>query len=125
MPWVIATMYESSKYGGTTGVNGPDFVYEGYFVPAASLGFSVFVFCCLALSCIVFLAIRRIKFGGELGGPKNSRIASCILLVCFWMIYIILSIVQTGMTKKQKEGLAFGMDLTRKYRNNKNNNCNF
>jgi len=100
MPWVIATMYESGKYNTPDGPNGADFKYEGYFVPAASLGFSVFVFCCLALLCIIFLLIRRWKFGGELGGPYRSRVASCVLLVSFWMIYIILSIVQTGMTKK-------------------------
>ena len=98
MPWVIATAIESAKYDGPNGHNGPDFKYEGLFVPAASLGFSVFVFCCLALLCIIFLFVRRLKIGGELGGPYNTRVASCVLLVCFWTIYIILSIVQTGMT---------------------------
>jgi hypothetical protein len=104
LPWVYATLMESGKYSGPNGVNAGNmiadndgkmipFVYEGYFVPAASLGFSVVVFCCLAGLCILFLLVRRIKIGGELGGSYNTRVASAVLLISFWVIYIVLSIV--------------------------------
>ena len=50
LPWVIASLYETTTEGGD-----PD----GYFVPAETLGFSVVVFVSCALICIVFLMIRR------------------------------------------------------------------
>lgn len=52
LPWVVATLFESSKYGDQ-----PD--YQGYFVPAESLGFNVIVFGVLAIICLSFLMMRR------------------------------------------------------------------
>lgn len=60
LPWAIATVYKIQKYG------------EDYAVPSNTLGFSVFLFLCTAVVCFIILAARRIAFGGELGGPKNS-----------------------------------------------------
>ena len=87
LPWVVATTYESIKYGAE-----PD--YEGYFVPAEALGFNVVVFCCLAVVCIVFLILRRKFLGGELGGPNPCRTISCIFLCSLWVIYVLMCILQ-------------------------------
>lgn len=63
LPWVIGAMYES---GTSKEIKGYD--TDKYFVPAASLGFSVSLFCVCAVLCIILLLVRRFKVGGELGG---------------------------------------------------------
>ena len=67
-----------------------------YFVFAGSLGFSVAVFCSVALACILFLVIRRKVVGGELGGSPVGRTGSCIFLCCLWGIYLLMSILQSS-----------------------------
>jgi len=86
LPWVLATAYESSKYGDRED-------YEGYFVPAAALGFNVIVFSSLAIICLIFLMFRRYWVGGELGGKGPLRHISCIFLISLWCIYIIMCIL--------------------------------
>lgn len=86
LPWVMATAYESSKYGANEN-------YAGYFVPAGSLGFNVAVFSCLAVICLVFLQIRRHTVGGELGGENPCRLMSAIFLISLWVLYILLCIL--------------------------------
>jgi len=80
LPWVIACSY----YGARS---------EIYFVPAGALGFSVFVFCTVAIVCIIFLLIRRKVVGGELGGSSMGRTFSCLFLCSLWGVYIIMSIL--------------------------------
>jgi solute carrier family 8 (sodium/calcium exchanger) len=63
----------------------------GFMVPAGSLGFSVGVFCGLAVACVAYLALRRKLYGGELGGPAASRPVGAVLLTFFWLVYIIVS----------------------------------
>ena len=86
LPWVVATTFESAKYGKE-----PDYV--GYFVPSTALGFNVVVFSCLAVVCIIFLMIRRKLVGGELGGSDGPRTASCIFLCSLWVVYVIMCIL--------------------------------
>jgi hypothetical protein len=86
LPWVVAVTYEHSKYGAE-----PDYV--GYFVPAGALGFNVVVCSCLAITCLIFLMIRRYTVGGELGGGNTGRTASCVFLVSLWVIYIVMCIL--------------------------------
>ena len=83
LPWVVATTFESLKYGDEEG-------YEGYFVPALSLGFNVIVFGALALICLAFLMIRRAMLGGELGGSNPFRAISCGFLIFLWLIYVLM-----------------------------------
>jgi len=45
----------------------------GFMVPASSLAFSVSVFTCCALLCILLLFISRRTHGGELGGPQSAQ----------------------------------------------------
>lgn len=111
LPWVIATIYESSTYNAN------------YFVPAGSLGFSVVVFIICAVMCIICLLVRRCKVGGELGGEQSGRMASLCFLVFLWLLYIMLSILQAyevggseiwaGMTF----GIKGGMSCPDRYKN--------
>lgn len=82
LPWLIATISEEAR-GNVC----------GYFVPAESLGFSVVVFCIVAITCIIFLMIKRKVTGGELGGSPAARYGGCIFLVSLWLLYIILSVL--------------------------------
>jgi solute carrier family 8 (sodium/calcium exchanger) len=84
LPWMIATIWEGGVYLNTEENN-------GYYIEAGSLGFSVVVFTCLAVTCIITIIIRRNVVGGELGGSKNGRLGSCIFLCTLWLIYIVMS----------------------------------
>lgn len=66
----------------------------GYYTNAGALGFSVVVFSVLAIVCISFLVGRRFVVGGELGGSKFGRNASCAFLTTLWLIYVTLSTLQ-------------------------------
>lgn len=63
LPWVIGALYESGTPADVKG-----YETDKYFVPAASLGFSVVLFCICATLCMIILVFRRFKVGGELGG---------------------------------------------------------
>ena len=65
-----------------------------YYVPGGALGWSVLVFVVCAITCIIFLMIRRYTVGGELGGGAVGRWASCVFLVGLWFLYIGMSILQ-------------------------------
>jgi hypothetical protein len=52
----------------------------------------VIVFTFAALVAIAILRFRRVKVGGELGGPFVLKILSAFLLVLLWFFYIGLSI---------------------------------
>ena len=99
LPWVIATIYFSAT--------GETELTKKYYVPASSLGFSVVVFCVVAVVCIISLVIRRIKVGGELGGQAAGRTFSLVFLVSLWFVYIILSILQAY--KIIPEDIRFGI----------------
>jgi len=67
-------------------------------VKAGSLGFSITVFTMTAILAISLLAVRRNTniFGrGELGGPKIPRYVSSIFLVVLWLIYVMISSLNT------------------------------
>lgn len=100
LPWVIATAYEKAT-------NDAD-----YYVPAGSLGFSVVVFVVCAVTCVIYLLIRRWKVGGELGGGKNGRTFSLVFLVFLWLVYIMMSILQAYKVGGEANwaGLTFGID---------------
>jgi len=77
--WTIAACYHYSK--GTP-----------FKVQSGSLGFSVTLFCVMAVIAIgVMLYRRRPSIGGELGGPKKAKIATAILFFSMWFLYILLS----------------------------------
>jgi len=83
LPWVIACQYWDKHNLGN------------YKVPAGNLSFSVMVFLIVAVICFMILVARRIIIGGELGGPPASRYLSCGVLIFLWLVYIVLSILNT------------------------------
>jgi solute carrier family 8 (sodium/calcium exchanger) len=62
-----------------------------FMVPAGSLGFQVMVFAILAVICILFLAFRRVKCGGELGGKTPDKQLSSLFLAGLWILYVALA----------------------------------
>jgi len=69
-------------------------ICKPYIVKAGALSFSVIVFCSVALVCLSVFYIRRIYFGGELGGPVGCKHFSAALMLSLWFIYILLSALQ-------------------------------
>ena len=82
LPWAAAATYWASVHPGKT-----------YAVPAGAVAFSVFVFLIVAVCCFIILIGRRVVIGGELGGPTASKRASCVALICLWVVYLALSIL--------------------------------
>jgi len=83
IPWIIGAAYTAAAQK------------RNYYVKSDSLGFSVVVFLICAIICIIFLMIRRCVVGGELGGESaGGRVASMILLIGLWGVYITLCVLQ-------------------------------
>ena len=80
LAWSVAAIYHAA--------NGTKFEVE-----AGSLGFSVLIFCILAITSIAVLMYRRYHkdIGAELGGPKRSRKITSAIFVGLWLIYVLLS----------------------------------
>lgn len=79
IPWVFCSLYYKSKD-------------SSYQVTADALGFSIMVFNCLAVCCILGLVYRRFSAGGELGG--ETRLIQWILFFSFvsgWLISLVLT----------------------------------
>mmetsp|Transcript_109232 Transcript_109232/g.319754 ORF Transcript_109232/g.319754 Transcript_109232/m.319754 type:complete len:854 (+) Transcript_109232:79-2640(+) len=80
IPWTMSAVYWSTQPEGTFTVQGDN------------LAFSVVVFSVAALMALAVIRLRRVKFGGELGGPLGPKILSALLMVLLWVFYISLSI---------------------------------
>ncbi|CAL8348157.1 unnamed protein product [Arctogadus glacialis] len=77
--WSVAAIYWASK--------GMEFR-----VDPGSLAFSVTLFTIFAFFTMgVLLFRRRPSIGGELGGPRSSRIATSLLFLGLWFLYIFFS----------------------------------
>jgi len=84
LAWSVAAIYHAA--------NG-----DAFRVEPGALGFSVMVFCVEALICISLLMYRRFNpnIGAELGGPAKWRKITSIFCAMLWIIYILLSALQT------------------------------
>ncbi|XP_064624079.1 sodium/calcium exchanger 1-like isoform X3 [Lineus longissimus] len=81
--WLIAAVYHA--------IDGTPFN-----VPPGSLGFSVTVYVISAVVAITLMMIRRHKcIGGELGGPKLMKIFTVIFLFGLWVLYVVISSLET------------------------------
>lgn len=82
--WSLASIYHAA--------NGTKFVVQG-----GSLGFSVLLFCILALICLSVMMWRRFNknIGAELGGPQPYKKVTSIFFGCLWITYIIGSALET------------------------------
>ncbi|XP_075700430.1 sodium/calcium exchanger 3 isoform X2 [Rhinoderma darwinii] len=71
--------------------------YQGqeFHVQAGTLAFSVTLFTIFAFVCIsVLLYRRRPSIGGELGGPRGCRLATTLLFVTLWLLYILFATLE-------------------------------
>mmetsp|Transcript_10424 Transcript_10424/g.23575 ORF Transcript_10424/g.23575 Transcript_10424/m.23575 type:complete len:866 (-) Transcript_10424:200-2797(-) len=66
-----------------------------FVVIGGDLGTSVIVFCSCAICCLSGLVLRRLYFGGELGGPKLVAHISSAVFVFLWLVYITISTIVT------------------------------
>ncbi|XP_022669328.1 sodium/calcium exchanger 3-like isoform X3 [Varroa destructor] len=81
LPWVIASIYWTTKG-------------EVFKVEAGTLGFSVGIYCAVAICCIALLLARRQLHPlgrAELGGPRRTAIGSALFMMSLWLIYVTLS----------------------------------
>ncbi len=78
--WTIASVYWNSQG-------------KQFQVPPGSLAFSVTLFTIMALLCFLTLLYRRRPSvsGGELGGPRTTKLLTVFLFLTMWLIYILLS----------------------------------
>ncbi|XP_026560588.1 sodium/calcium exchanger 3 isoform X4 [Pseudonaja textilis] len=82
LAWSVAAIYWASQG-------------EEFHVSAGTLAFSVTLFTIFAFVCIsVLLYRRRPHFGGELGGPKGCRLATTLLFVSLWLLYILFATLE-------------------------------
>jgi solute carrier family 8 (sodium/calcium exchanger) len=118
MPWVIGAFYWSANYedrkddwmtktyrgatyGAVEGSNLPTMGFDVtcpngcFIVPAGTLAYSVAWFSALAVTCILFLFVRRKTVGAELGGPPSSKIPSALFCISLWIIYLVASILKS------------------------------
>jgi len=65
----------------------------GFAVRSGTLKWNVITFCICAMFAFFLLGWRRIKFGGELGGPKKWQYVSSIIMTLLWVVYIIVSAI--------------------------------
>jgi solute carrier family 8 (sodium/calcium exchanger) len=81
--WLIAAIYHAS-------------LGEEFTVPPGSLGFTVTVYVISAIVAISLIMLRRHRLiGGELGGPKSMKIFTCIFLFFLWILYVLISSLET------------------------------
>ena len=84
LAWSVAAIYHAA--------NGDEFKVE-----SGSLGFSVVIFCAEGLVCIAVLMYRRYHkdIQAELGGPSLSRKVTSTFFVFLWIVYILLSALES------------------------------
>ncbi len=108
----VQDKYADSSIGNVTGSNGVNVflgigiawtlaaVYhrahgDQFEVNPGSLAFSVTIFVCAALFCILVLLLRRLPpVGGELGGPMKFKIPTTLFLVFLWLFYLVMSTLE-------------------------------
>jgi len=99
LPWMLASLYwtvndPNSKWVGLYALD-PDIDLKwresgAFIVKADNLGFSVMIFSSCAFACITVLYVRRMAFGGELGGPKIWQYVTACSLVGLWVTFVVL-----------------------------------
>ena len=83
----------------------------GFVVVAGALGYSVTIFCIVALICLGGLMLRRrlVSCGNaELGGDRRMKYISGSFFISLWFVYIAMSTVKAydELDKKKKAGAA-------------------
>lgn len=65
----------------------------GFMVPTGPLAFSVLSFSIGAVLCVSLLFFRRVKYGGELGGPVCAQRRDSALLLLLWIMFVTSNIM--------------------------------
>jgi len=112
LPWMMASIYWSMKDAPAAQALGTplgewvsryskdipgvgnlhvDYPTGGFIVLAGDLGFSVTVFTCCSVACMLTLALRRKYLGAELGGDGKWNTITSIFFIFLWLIYVIFS----------------------------------
>eukprot|EP00927_Polykrikos_kofoidii_P075266 TRINITY_DN7137_c2_g3_i1.p1 TRINITY_DN7137_c2_g3~~TRINITY_DN7137_c2_g3_i1.p1 ORF type:complete len:844 (-),score=168.77 TRINITY_DN7137_c2_g3_i1:38-2569(-) len=98
LSWTVGSIYWSNKGFSQEWASRYPSVSERYpqggkFVVrgASELGFSVLIFFLFAMAAITTLAVRRVKCGGELGGPRIQRYVTIAFFTVLWLSYVALS----------------------------------
>ncbi|XP_040062586.1 sodium/calcium exchanger 1 isoform X2 [Ixodes scapularis] len=104
--------YADSSIGNVTGSNAVNvflgigvawslaaFVHWGrgttFRVLPGNLAFSVTIFCvCALIACVLLLARRNKRVGGELGGPMRFKLPTTIILTGLWIFYVTMSALE-------------------------------
>ncbi|KAM6073631.1 sodium/calcium exchanger 3 isoform 7-T7 [Chlamydotis macqueenii] len=82
LAWSVAAIYWASQG-------------QEFHVSAGTLAFSVTLFTIFAFICIsVLLYRRRPHLGGELGGPRGCKLATTLLFVSLWLLYILFATLE-------------------------------
>lgn len=110
IPWLAAAIYWASASGDTLaawkeryadvldGALIKNYPNGAFVVQGGALGFSVLIFNCVAITCLVILRVRRLALGGELGGPKKVAYGSSSMLIFLWFCYTGSSIWRNSST---------------------------
>jgi len=77
LPWTIAAFYKEVIKG------------EKFVARSNGFGLSVGLFLAGALPFLAVLTLRRMRYGGELGGPKVSANITAAFACTLWFVYII------------------------------------
>ncbi|KAF3436457.1 hypothetical protein FNV43_RR23549 [Rhamnella rubrinervis] len=80
LPWLIDTAYNYFAYREPLRIEN-----------AGGLSFSLLVFFCTSVGCIVVLVFRRLTLGAELGGPKLWAWVTSVFFMLLWIIFVVLS----------------------------------
>ncbi|KAF1491749.1 Sodium/calcium exchanger 3, partial [Megadyptes antipodes antipodes] len=82
LAWSVAAIYWASQG-------------QEFHVSAGTLAFSVTLFTIFAFICIsVLLYRRRPHIGGELGGPRGCKLATTLLFISLWLLYILFATLE-------------------------------
>jgi len=83
-----AAKYKNSQSSTLKKLANANNIKPAFAIEAGSLGPSVLIFVCCALTAVFILVMRRKKFGVELGGPQPYANYAAFAFLCLWMIYI-------------------------------------
>jgi solute carrier family 8 (sodium/calcium exchanger) len=84
--------YKNHVVTGTQAVVPELYPEGGFVVPAGALGFSVLVYSILAMIAAALMQWRRMKYGGELGGPNRDALVGAGVFIGIWLVYIAANI---------------------------------
>jgi len=95
VPWLISSIYfkiqgPTQKWRDKYPESALKYPDGGFIVEGEDLGFAVMTFIGVAVIAFITLFVRRVYFGGELGGPVGIKRASGLLFMGMWVMFITM-----------------------------------